>query len=141
MDTTFLYRLHVLNFLFAIFVAMEKQNDAQNLFEDWTSHQGVSSRAGYVAAHLIGSGVLPEFIIVGIDGARPFRSLNFCPYPPGSGKGDFRSDAARFETDKQSTYYLLSINAILANPERFIHYRFRFRHCIFNLLLCACVCI
>ena len=70
-------------------------NDAQNLYEDWLAHQGVAWKAGEVAAHLIGSKTLPPFIIVGIDGARPFRSLNFCPYPPGSGKGNFRQDAAR----------------------------------------------
>ena len=47
--------------------------DGQNIFEDETSHQGVSWRAADAAAGLIGSGVLKPFIIVGIDGATASR--------------------------------------------------------------------
>jgi predicted alpha/beta superfamily hydrolase len=57
-------------------------SDAQNLFEDWRSHSGVSWRAAEAAAHLIGSGQLPPLIIVGIDAAGAFRCLNYLPFAP-----------------------------------------------------------
>ena len=37
----------------------------------------------YCAAHLIGSGVLPPFVIAAVDSAGPMRSLNLLPYKPG----------------------------------------------------------
>lgn len=39
---------------------------------------------------------LPPFIVVGIDAAGAFRSLNYLPWPPGSGAGGFRPDCARW---------------------------------------------
>ena len=39
---------------------------------------------------------LPPFVVVGIDAAGAFRSLNFLPYPPGAGAGGFRPDCARW---------------------------------------------
>lgn len=37
----------------------------------------------YCAAHLIGSGVLPPFVVAAVDSAGPMRSLNLLPYKPG----------------------------------------------------------
>jgi len=71
-------------------------NDGQNMFEDWIAHQGQAWNIGYAAAHLIGSKALPPFIIVGIDGAGPYRSYQYCPYPPGTGDGGFRGDCERW---------------------------------------------
>ena len=76
--------------------------DGQNIFEEATSHGGVCWNAAGAAAGLIGSGALPPFLLVGIDGAGAFRSLNYLPYPPGSGvpvdgmPGGFRGDCARW---------------------------------------------
>lgn len=70
--------------------------DGQNIFEDWLAHQGVSWKIGYTAAHLIGLGRLPPFLIVGIDSAGPMRSYNYLPFPPGTGEGGFRGDAERW---------------------------------------------
>ncbi|KAG1660566.1 hypothetical protein FOA52_005102 [Chlamydomonas sp. UWO 241] len=70
-------------------------NDAQNMFECWLAHQGVSWRLGFAAADLIARSEVPPFVIVGIDNHGPMRSLNYLPYEPGSGVGAFREDAAR----------------------------------------------
>ncbi|KAG1672027.1 hypothetical protein FOA52_008903 [Chlamydomonas sp. UWO 241] len=71
-------------------------NDAQNMFECWLAHQGVSWRLGFAAADLIARSEVPPFVIVGIDNHGPMRSLNYLPYEPGSGVGAFREDAARW---------------------------------------------
>jgi enterochelin esterase-like enzyme len=70
--------------------------DAQNLFEDWLAHQGLSWRAAESLAALIASGSLPPMILVGIDAAGAFRSLNLLPFPPGTGLGNFRPECARW---------------------------------------------
>ena len=44
-------------------------NDGQNLFDDRLSFSGCSWRAAEAAAHLIASGQLPPFLLVGIDHA------------------------------------------------------------------------
>ena len=44
-------------------------NDGQNLFDDRLSFSGCSWRAAEAAAHLITSGQLPPFLLVGIDHA------------------------------------------------------------------------
>ena len=59
-----------------------------------TPLQGVSWRVGFTAAHLIGSGQLPPFIIAAVDSAGPMRSLNYLPYTPGTGQGGFRCVSA-----------------------------------------------
>lgn len=46
--------------------------------------QGSAWNVGYAAAHLIGSGVLPPFLVVAVDSAGPMRSLNYLPYKPGA---------------------------------------------------------
>ncbi|KAG1669133.1 hypothetical protein FOA52_002644 [Chlamydomonas sp. UWO 241] len=71
-------------------------NDAQNKFECWLAHQGVSWRIGYTASELIARGDVPPFVIVGIDNPGAMRSLNYLPYAPGSGAGGFRGDAERW---------------------------------------------
>lgn len=71
-------------------------NDGQNLFEDWLAHQGHAWKLGYTASDLITSGRVPPFICVGIDSAGPMRSLNYLPYPPGTGQGGFRGDCERW---------------------------------------------
>ncbi|KAG2497276.1 hypothetical protein HYH03_004860 [Edaphochlamys debaryana] len=71
-------------------------NDGQNMFEDWLAHQGVSWRVGYTAAEVIASGDVPPFVVVAVDSAGPMRSLNYLPYPPGTGVGGFRGDAERW---------------------------------------------
>lgn len=58
--------------------------------------QGVSWRLGYTAADLIGNKELPPFVIVAIDSVGAMRSLNYLPYPPGSGQGGFRGDCERW---------------------------------------------
>ena len=70
--------------------------ESQNLFEDWLAHQGVSWRAAETAAGLLESGALPPFLIVGIDAVGHFRSLNYLPFAPGTGVGDFRHECARW---------------------------------------------
>lgn len=71
-------------------------NDGQNMFEDHLAHQGAAWNVGYCAAHLIGSGVLPPFVVAAVDSAGPMRSLNLLPYKPGTGQGGFRGDAERW---------------------------------------------
>ncbi|KAG2443453.1 hypothetical protein HXX76_001810 [Chlamydomonas incerta] len=70
--------------------------DGQNMFEDWLAHQGVSWRVGYTASDLISRGELPPFVVVAVDSAGAMRSLNYLPYPPGTGAGGFRGDAERW---------------------------------------------
>ncbi|GLC43975.1 hypothetical protein PLESTB_000215900 [Pleodorina starrii] len=70
--------------------------DGQNMFEDWLAHQGVSWRVGYTASQLVSSGELPPFVVVAVDSAGAMRSLNYLPYPPGTGAGGFRGDAERW---------------------------------------------
>ncbi|EFJ50202.1 hypothetical protein VOLCADRAFT_89088 [Volvox carteri f. nagariensis] len=70
--------------------------DGQNMFEDWLAHQGVSWRVGYTASDLITRGELPPFVVVAVDSVGAMRSLNYLPYPPGTGAGGFRGDAERW---------------------------------------------
>lgn len=79
-------------------------NDGKNLFEDWLAHQGVSWNAGHCAGHLIGSGKLPPFMIVGIDSPGPFRSQCYLPFPPGIGIHDHRPDAAKWPGGEVEPY-------------------------------------
>jgi predicted alpha/beta superfamily hydrolase len=65
-------------------------------FEDWLAHQGLSWRAAESLAALISSGALPPMMLVGIDAAGAFRSLNLLPFPPGTGAGNFRPECARW---------------------------------------------
>lgn len=58
--------------------------------------QGVSWRLGYTASDLVTSGQLPPFIICAVDSAGPMRSLNYLPFPPGTGAGGFRGDCERW---------------------------------------------
>lgn len=58
--------------------------------------QGVSWRVADCCAHLIGSGALPPFIVVGIDSPGPFRSQCYLPFPPGKGYAEHRPDAERW---------------------------------------------
>ncbi len=51
---------------------------------------------GYTASDLITRGELPPFVVVAVDSAGAMRSLNYLPYPPGSGAGGFRGDAERW---------------------------------------------
>ena len=92
-------------------------SDAQNLFEDWRSHSGVSWRAAESAAHLIGSRQLPPFIIVGIDAAGAFRCLNYLPFAPGTGIWDFRPDCARWPGGGVDAYLRRVVNEILPLAE------------------------
>lgn len=71
-------------------------NDGQNMFEDWLAHQGVSWRAAFTAADLIGRKEVPPFVICAIDNVGPMRSLNYLPYVPGTGVGGFRGDCERW---------------------------------------------
>ena len=93
-------------------------SDAQNLFEDWLSHQGVSWRAAETAAALISSGQLPPFLIVGIDAAGAFRSLNFLPFAPGAGAGGFRPDCARWPGGNVAAYLRRVATDVLPLAER-----------------------
>lgn len=70
--------------------------DGQNLFEDWLAHQGVSWRAADAAIKCLENGDTQPFIVVGIDSAGVFRSLNYLPYAPGTGVGQFRRDCERW---------------------------------------------
>ncbi|KAK3256292.1 hypothetical protein CYMTET_34565 [Cymbomonas tetramitiformis] len=79
-------------------------NDGKNLFEDWLAHQGVSWNAGHCAGHLIGSGKLPPFMIVGVDSPGPFRSQCYLPFPPGIGINDHRPDAAKWPGGEVEPY-------------------------------------
>lgn len=58
--------------------------------------QGVSWRLGYTASDLVASGQVPPFIICAVDSAGPMRSLNYLPFPPGTGAGGFRGDCERW---------------------------------------------
>ena len=93
-------------------------SDAQNLFEDWRSHSGVSWRAAEAAAHLIGSGQLPPFVIVGIDAAGAFRCLNYLPFAPGTGIWDFRPDCARWPGGAVDSYLRRVVSEILPLAEQ-----------------------
>lgn len=93
-------------------------SDAQNLFEDWRSHSGVSWRAADAAAHLIGSGQLPPFVIVGIDAAGAFRCLNYLPFAPGTGIWDFRPDCARWPGGGVDSYLRRVVSEILPLAEQ-----------------------
>jgi predicted alpha/beta superfamily hydrolase len=93
-------------------------SDANNLFEDWLAHQGVCWRAAETAAGLIERGDLPPFIIVGIDAVGAFRSLNYLPFPPGSGVGGFRPDCARWPGGKVDDYLARVAADILPLAER-----------------------
>jgi len=68
-------------------------NDGQNLFEDHMCFSGISWRAGITASRLINDGKVPPFVIAGIDHSEGNRSLDYCPYQPGTGVWDFRPEA------------------------------------------------
>lgn len=59
-------------------------NDGQNLFDDRMSLSGNSWRVAETCAHLITSGQLPTFVVVGIDHAGALRAWDYNPYPPGT---------------------------------------------------------
>ncbi len=48
--------------------------------------QGVSWNVAHTAAHLIGSGAVPPFVVVAVDSAGAMRSRNYLPYAPGTGE-------------------------------------------------------
>eukprot|EP00884_Botryococcus_braunii_P022083 jgi/Botrbrau1/8559/Bobra.0359s0023.1 len=54
---------------------------------------GATLAGGRTCAHLITSGQLPTFVVVGIDHAGSLRSWDYNPYPPGTGPGEVRKDA------------------------------------------------
>lgn len=56
------------------------------VFEDQLAHQGVSWGVAETATELIQSGRTPPFVVVAVDSAGPMRSLNYLPYPPGTGE-------------------------------------------------------
>ena len=88
-------------------------NDGKNLYEDWLAHQGVSWNIGYCAADLIGNGILPPFIVVGIDSPGPFRSQCYLPFPPGCGAHDHRPDAARWPGGDVESYMERIVGEVL----------------------------
>jgi hypothetical protein len=51
---------------------------------------------GETAARLIAEGAVPPFVVAAVDSAGPMRSLNYLPYKPGTGVGNFRTDAERW---------------------------------------------
>ena len=55
-------------------------NDGQNLFESSTSFNGVEWQVDETANRLIGDGVVPPMIIVGIDNAGNDRIREYMPY-------------------------------------------------------------
>lgn len=65
-------------------------HDGQNLFQDSLSFSGHSWHAAEAAAALIAAGRVPRFLVAGIDHSRAQRSLDYLPYPPGSGPGGRR---------------------------------------------------
>ncbi|GAB4823020.1 hypothetical protein N2152v2_010066 [Parachlorella kessleri] len=88
-------------------------NDGQNLFDDALSFSGSSWRAADTAAELITSGQLPPFVVVGVDHAGPLRSLEYLPYTPGTGPGNFRLDAALWPGGAVAAYMDRILNEIL----------------------------
>ncbi|WIA18323.1 hypothetical protein OEZ85_009788 [Tetradesmus obliquus] len=70
--------------------------DGQNMFEDHLAHQGVSWHLGYAASGCISAGLIPPCVCIAIDSAGPYRSYSYLPFPPGTGEGGFRGDAARW---------------------------------------------
>ena len=55
-------------------------NDGQNLFESATSFTGIEWRVGETAGRMIGEGLIPPVIFVGIDNARLERIKEYLPY-------------------------------------------------------------
>jgi enterochelin esterase-like enzyme len=87
--------------------------DAQNLFDDALAHQGISWRAAEALAGLIASGALPPMLLVGIDAAGAFRSLNLLPFPPGAGDGGFRPECARWPGGGVDTFLARVVRELL----------------------------
>ncbi|GIL61286.1 hypothetical protein Vafri_15684 [Volvox africanus] len=87
--------------------------DGQNMFEDWLAHQGVSWRVGYTASDLITQGKLPPFVVVAVDSVGAMRSLNYLPYPPGTGAGGFRGDAERWPGGGLEAYMTRLVEEIM----------------------------
>ena len=59
-------------------------------WQDKLSFSGCSWRAGLAASDLICDGLIPPFILVGIDHAGAWRSHDYLPCPPGAGAGNVR---------------------------------------------------
>jgi enterochelin esterase-like enzyme len=92
-------------------------SDAQNLFDDAMAHQGVSWRAAEALAALITQGALPPMLLVGIDAAGAFRSLNFLPFPPGVGVGNFRPECARWPGGGVDAYVRRIVSEVMPLAE------------------------
>eukprot|EP00198_Chlamydomonas_reinhardtii_P004541 XP_001693877.1 predicted protein [Chlamydomonas reinhardtii] len=95
--------------------------DGQNMFEDWLAHQGVSWRVGYTASDLISNGELPPFVVVAVDSAGAMRSLNYLPYPPGTGAGGFRGDAERWPGGGLEGYMTRIVEEIMPLVQQRFH--------------------
>ncbi|KAG2443225.1 hypothetical protein HYH02_009298 [Chlamydomonas schloesseri] len=95
--------------------------DGQNMFEDWLAHQGVSWRVGYTASDLISRGELPPFVVVAVDSAGAMRSLNYLPYPPGTGAGGFRGDAERWPGGGLEGYMTRLVEEIMPLVQQRFH--------------------
>ena len=94
--------------------------DAQNVFEDWTAHQGVSWRAADAVSGLMAAGQLRPIVLVGIDGAGANRSWNYLPWPPGTGAGGFRGDCARWPGGGVDAY----VDRVITEYMPFVERRF-----------------
>jgi len=87
--------------------------DAQNVFEDALAFVGVSWRAALSASKLTDAGSLPSSpVIVAIDNAGSDRGLDYLPYPPGTGDGDFRPEAAAWPGGGVDAYLACVIDQI-----------------------------
>ncbi|KAJ9532915.1 hypothetical protein QJQ45_011012 [Haematococcus lacustris] len=74
------------------------------MFDDRLSFSGHSWRVAQTASKLISSGVLPGFVVVGLDHAGARRSAEYTPVKPGTGPGGHRQDAAAWPGGEVDAY-------------------------------------
>ncbi|KAL6759990.1 Alpha/Beta hydrolase protein [Haematococcus lacustris] len=74
------------------------------MFDDRLSFSGHSWRVAQTASQLISSGVLPGFVVVGLDHAGARRSAEYTPVKPGTGPGGHRQDAAAWPGGEVDAY-------------------------------------
>ncbi|KAF8061885.1 ybbA [Scenedesmus sp. PABB004] len=87
--------------------------DGANMFQDELAHNGVSWNLGEAAAGLISIRAIPPCVCVGVDSAGPYRSYNYLPFPPGTGEGGFREDAAKWPGGGAEEYLQRVVHELL----------------------------
>lgn len=121
-------------------------NDGQNLFDDRLSFSGHSWRVAQTASQLISSGVLPGFVVVGLDHAGARRSAEYTPVKPGTGPGGHRQDAAAWPGGEVDVYLDTVVQQVMPWAQQTYHVtnqaaKVAFGGSSFGAICTLCLCL